>query len=131
VDFDKLGTVEKLAILTLGAVAVGAHEAQAIVDENGAPATLTECGRVTLLRVLDENGRKGFDTIHAHLVGDEDDDDGEVRVGSGDKLFSLIEHGAEPPELVTHDLDVKRWLAPVLLALSNKISPPGEVAGHA
>jgi hypothetical protein len=36
---------------------------------------------------------------------------------------AVNERGAEPPELVVHDLDVKRWLGSVLLGLATKIVP--------
>jgi hypothetical protein len=39
---------------------------------------------------------------------------------------AVNERGAEPPELVVHDLDVKRWLGPVLLGLATKIVPGGD-----
>jgi len=51
--------------------------------DDGRPATLTDAGRVTLLRVIDET-RKGFDRIDCFLLGDDDDADGEARFGSGD-----------------------------------------------
>jgi hypothetical protein len=51
-----------------------------------------------------------------------------IRIGDSDRVFSLQERGgAEPPELVVHDLDVKRWLEPVLLGLATKITPDGDV----
>ena len=40
----------------------GVHEAQTITDDNGDPATLTQAGRVTLLRVINE-AQKGTDRI--------------------------------------------------------------------
>jgi hypothetical protein len=123
-------TPMKLAVLVEGALAVGVHEAQAVTDADGNPATLTTAGRVTLLRVIDES-RKGFDRIDVFVLGDDDDDaDGEVRLGSGDALFTLQERGAEAPVLDVHNRDVKAWLGPVLLALTTKISPD-EAVGHA
>jgi hypothetical protein len=47
----------------------------------------------------------------------------ERRLERGD---AVNERGAEPPELVVHDLDVKRWLGPVLLGLATKIVPGGD-----
>jgi hypothetical protein len=80
---------------------------------------------VTLLRVINE-AQRGHDRIDVFLA--EADDDGEVRIGDQDRRFSLQERGAEPPELVVHDRDVKGWLGPVLLALATKITPDGDAA---
>jgi hypothetical protein len=118
----------QIAILVQGAILAGAREAQLITDSESKPATVTECGtRLRLVRVIDET-RKGFDQIDALLLGNEDDDDGEVRIGSGDRLFSLHEHGPEPPELEVHNRDVNAWLPTALLALALKCAPD-DVAG--
>jgi hypothetical protein len=117
----------RLAVLVEGALAAGTCEARPIVDADGKPATLTDCGKVTLLRVINET-RKGTDRIDCFLVDDDDDD--EIRLAS-DRLFSLQERGPEPPELVVHNRDVKTWLAPVLLALATKVAPDGDDSGQA
>ena len=75
-----MDTTTKLAILTEGALAAGVHEAQAIIDGDGQPATMTRAGRVTLLRVVDES-RKGFDRVDVFLDADDVDDGEEVRLG--------------------------------------------------
>jgi hypothetical protein len=72
--------------------------------------------------------------VRAKLIaklGDDDAvDDGEIRLASKDRLFTLQERGAEPPELTVHNRDVSTWLSPVFLALATKISSD-EIAGHA
>jgi hypothetical protein len=127
VDLDKLDTTTKLCILVESALAVGAHEARPVTDAEGNPATLTECGSVLLLRILNEE-KRGHDRIDVFLS---DDDDDEVRLGSKDRLFTLQEHGPHAPELEIINRDVNAWLPIALLALASKISPDGEVAGHA
>jgi hypothetical protein len=113
----------QLAILVQGAILSGLREAELIIDSEGKPATRTDCGCLSLLRVIDET-RKGFDRIDALLVGNEDDDDGEeIRIGSGDKLFSLHEHGPEAPELEIINRVVNAWLPTALLALALKCAP--------
>jgi hypothetical protein len=119
----------KLAVLVEGCLAVGAREGQPVTDAEGSPATLTECGRVALLRVIDET-RKGHDRIDCFLIDDGDDDDLEVRLTPSDRVFVLQERGAEPPELEILNRDVRGWLGPVLLSLAQKITHD-EAAGHA
>jgi hypothetical protein len=77
---------------------------------------------VTLLGVIDQE-RRGFDRIDVFLAGDDDNADDEVRLGSCEALLTLQERGAEPPVLLTRNLDVKAWLGPVLLALATKVAP--------
>jgi hypothetical protein len=95
-------------------LAEGAREAKSVSDDTGAPATLTECGRVLLLRVIDQE-RKGYDRIDLYLAGDDDDADDEIVLASKDRVLSLQENGADPPEFVTCNRDVSSWLSIVLL----------------
>jgi hypothetical protein len=77
---------------------------------------------VTLLRVINE-AQKGTDRIDCFLGANVKD-----RTADQDRKFSLHERGAEAPELVVHDFDVKGWLGPVLLALATQITPDGDAA---
>jgi hypothetical protein len=51
----------------------------------------------------------GTNRVDALLVGEDDDEDGEVRLASKDWVFSLRENGPVPPEATTHNRDVAFW----------------------
>jgi hypothetical protein len=93
-------TATKLAILVEGALAAGVGEAQPFTDKDGELRTVTKCWRVRLLRAIN-SARRGTDRIGCVLLDDGEDD---ARLLSKGRLFTLQEHGAEPPELVLHDL---------------------------
>jgi len=81
--------------------------------DDGRPATLTQGGPVTLLRIVNE-AQKGTDRIDCFLLSDDDDGDGEIRLASKDRLFTRQERRAEPPELTVHNRGVKRRSRPFL-----------------
>jgi hypothetical protein len=97
--------------------------------DDGRPATLTQGGPVTLLRIVNEP-QKGTDRIDCFLLSDDDDGDGEIRLASKNRLFRGQERGAERPVLRVHNRNAKSKLSRVLLALALKVSPD-EAAGHA
>jgi hypothetical protein len=114
-------TATRLAGLIEGALAVEARRAW---FPDGTPVTVTDAGQVMLMRFLNEA------RTECYLVEDDQNAEDDDRLSAGDRLFTLRERGAEPPELVIHNRDVKAWLARVLLALATKVAPD-EVAGHA
>jgi hypothetical protein len=129
---DELPMVSKLVVLVEGAIAAGVRSAASVYDEEGRPATITDCHDVALLRVIDDE-RLGHDRIDVFLVEHATETDTHVGLDGRDKLFTVIEHGGAPPELHVHNRDVASWLPPVLLALATKCAAAANAGfvGHA
>jgi hypothetical protein len=129
---DDLPMTAKLVVLVEGAIAAGVRSAALVADEEGRPATITDCHDVALLRVIDES-QPGNDRIDVFLVEHATETDTDVRLDGRDKLFTVVEHGSDPPELHVHNRDVQSWLSPVLLSLAQKCAANANAGcvGHA
>ena len=103
----------RLGALIEGALAVEARRAW---FPDGTPVTVTDAGRVMLMRFINEA------RTDCYLVEDDQNAEEDDRLSAGDRLFTLQERG---PELVIHDRDAKRWLPVVFLDLATKIAPEG------
>jgi len=123
----------RLEILTIFRLCERA--AKAAKDAAGARALLYEVGPVALLRVLPGEGIP--QRVDGFYVGDDDvDEDGEVRLTSKDRLFSLVERPGE--QSAFEDVkDMETWFNDVRICLLARIAsdkddaPDADVAGHA